>query len=244
MPPCTLGCSVFTRPSSISGIPVTSEMSFTARPASRNCLAVLPVEMISTPHFPRPRAKSTIPLLSVTLMSARAILLTVPSLCLDMNLESRLRSSRSEAFGLELDLALFHFHDVLHLIALKITLKLLGLLLDESLEGVRPQTFRILAALLFGFHEGGEKLVHFFGLLHRIAPVDSEAGWLFPLGALRDSRPARPLLFRLDALPPQLRKQGVALRQGVIFEALSKVHAGRVLELLDERLHAPLAVRG
>src|SRR5512139_2985282 len=44
MPPCTLGCSVFTLPSSISGKPVYSLTSITARPASRSALAVPPVE--------------------------------------------------------------------------------------------------------------------------------------------------------------------------------------------------------
>lgn len=35
MPPCTLGCRVFTRPSIISGKPVYSETSVTFRPAAR-----------------------------------------------------------------------------------------------------------------------------------------------------------------------------------------------------------------
>ena len=39
-----MGCSVFTRPSSISGKPVSSEMSLTAMPESRSSLAVPPVE--------------------------------------------------------------------------------------------------------------------------------------------------------------------------------------------------------
>src|SRR5689334_24150791 len=70
-PPCTLGCSVLTRPSIISGKPVSSEMSETARPASRNALAVPPVEISATPWRARPLAKSTSPVLSETDSNAR-----------------------------------------------------------------------------------------------------------------------------------------------------------------------------
>src|SRR5690348_409819 len=73
MPPCTLGCSVFTRPSNISGKPVSSDTSRTARPASRRAFAVPPVETSSTPNPASTRAKSTRPVLSVTLSSARLI---------------------------------------------------------------------------------------------------------------------------------------------------------------------------
>ena len=48
-PPCTRGCSVFTRPSIISGKPVNSETSATARPAAFSAAAVPPVETISMP---------------------------------------------------------------------------------------------------------------------------------------------------------------------------------------------------
>ena len=44
MPPCTVGCSVLTRPSIISGKPVTSETLTTGSPASARALAVPPVE--------------------------------------------------------------------------------------------------------------------------------------------------------------------------------------------------------
>src|SRR5439155_23813125 len=74
MPPCTLGCRVLTRPSSISGKPVSSEMSFTRMPESRSSFAVPPVEISSTPKPARLRAKSTNPVLSVTLRMARWIL--------------------------------------------------------------------------------------------------------------------------------------------------------------------------
>src|ERR1035438_3765892 len=73
MPPCTLGCSVLTRPSSISGKPVRSEISLTAMPESRNSFAVPPVEMSSIPWPESWRAKSTKPVLSVTLRMARWI---------------------------------------------------------------------------------------------------------------------------------------------------------------------------
>ena len=48
-PPCTFGCSVFTRPSIISGKPVNSDTSRTGRPASAIALAVPPVETSSMP---------------------------------------------------------------------------------------------------------------------------------------------------------------------------------------------------
>ena len=50
MPPWIAGCSVLTRPSIISGNPVTSETLTTGSPASASALAVPPVEMSSTPQ--------------------------------------------------------------------------------------------------------------------------------------------------------------------------------------------------
>src|SRR5512135_2618794 len=73
MPPCTLGCRVLTRPSSISGKPVYSLTSITARPASRSALAVPPVDSSSTPASASARAKSTRPVLSDTESRARWI---------------------------------------------------------------------------------------------------------------------------------------------------------------------------
>ena len=49
-PPWTAGCSVFTRPSIISGKPVRSVTSRTGRPASASALRVPPVETSSTPR--------------------------------------------------------------------------------------------------------------------------------------------------------------------------------------------------
>lgn len=72
-PPCTAGCNVFTRPSSISGKFVTSLMSRQASPAARSVFAVPPVETSSKPSSVRPRAKSTSPDLSETESSARGI---------------------------------------------------------------------------------------------------------------------------------------------------------------------------
>src|SRR5512135_3050013 len=66
MPPCTFGCSVFTRPSSISGKPVNSETSMTLTFASRSALAVPPVESISTPILRSFFANCTTPALSET----------------------------------------------------------------------------------------------------------------------------------------------------------------------------------
>ena len=74
-PPCTIGCSVFTRPSIISGKCVTSSMGVTGTPASAMTFAVPPVEMISAPNSScSARAKSTTPVLSVTDMRTRLIL--------------------------------------------------------------------------------------------------------------------------------------------------------------------------
>src|SRR3954449_8582604 len=71
MPAAIFGLIVLTRPSSISGKPVTSSMGRVSIPASARCLAVPPVETISTPSSRRQRAKSEIPVLSDTVMSAR-----------------------------------------------------------------------------------------------------------------------------------------------------------------------------
>src|SRR6185312_2161311 len=73
-PPWTDGCSVFTRPSIISGKLVISETSRTVRPASRSALAVPPVEISVTPCPARPLAKSISPVLSDTDSRAREIL--------------------------------------------------------------------------------------------------------------------------------------------------------------------------
>src|SRR4051794_12636227 len=62
---------VLPRPSSISGKPVTSSIGRVSMPASARCLAVPPVETISTPSSRRQRAKSAIPVLSDTVISAR-----------------------------------------------------------------------------------------------------------------------------------------------------------------------------
>src|SRR5262245_16952156 len=71
-PPCTFGWSVLTRPSIISGKPVSSETSFTFSPAVAIALAVPPVEINSTPRAASALAKSISPVLSETDNSARA----------------------------------------------------------------------------------------------------------------------------------------------------------------------------
>src|SRR5690606_17428695 len=70
-PPCTFGCRVLTRPSMISGNPVTSDTSRTASPASRIAFAVPPVDSSSTLRAASARASSTSPVLSETDSSAR-----------------------------------------------------------------------------------------------------------------------------------------------------------------------------
>src|SRR5436853_3162969 len=66
------GLSVLTRPSRISGKPVYSSIARVSIPAVARNLAVPPVETISTPSSASPRAKSTTPRLSDTVISARA----------------------------------------------------------------------------------------------------------------------------------------------------------------------------
>src|SRR5580765_6056764 len=70
MPPWIFGCSVLTRPSIISGKPVTVDTLVTASPASLRARAVPPVETRSKPRAARPRPKPTKPLLSETLNKA------------------------------------------------------------------------------------------------------------------------------------------------------------------------------
>ena len=69
-PPCTLGCSVFTRPSSISGNCVTSATSVTGRPASCSSLAVPPVDSRLKPSATSAAANSATPVLSETEINA------------------------------------------------------------------------------------------------------------------------------------------------------------------------------
>src|ERR1044072_932130 len=73
IPPWTLGWSVFTRPSIISGKPVRPAPSRASSPASRKARAVPPVETSSTPCPASARPNSTSPVLSETERRARAI---------------------------------------------------------------------------------------------------------------------------------------------------------------------------
>ena len=77
IPPCTPGCSVFTRPSSISGNPVTASTLVTAVPLASIAFALPPVDTISYPNPASPLASSFIWLLSLTLTSARFALARV-----------------------------------------------------------------------------------------------------------------------------------------------------------------------
>src|SRR5215469_12441690 len=65
------GCSVFTRPSMISGKPVYEDTWRTGSPCSARSFAVPPVESISTLRLARPRARSRSPVLSETESRAR-----------------------------------------------------------------------------------------------------------------------------------------------------------------------------
>ena len=67
----SLGCMVLTRPSSISGKPVTSSTRVTGMPESLSSLAVPPVEMTWTPISVRPFANDSRPLLLNTEIRAR-----------------------------------------------------------------------------------------------------------------------------------------------------------------------------
>ena len=71
MPAMSRGCMVLTRPSSISGKPVTSSTRVTGMPESLSSLAVPPVEMTVTPMSVRPLANDSTPLLLNTEISAR-----------------------------------------------------------------------------------------------------------------------------------------------------------------------------
>ncbi len=70
-PPWTRGCSVLTRPSIISGNPVTSSIGVTSKPASLNALAVPPVEINCTPYLAKDLAKGIRSVLSLTESNAR-----------------------------------------------------------------------------------------------------------------------------------------------------------------------------
>src|SRR5664280_480048 len=72
-PPCTFGCRVLTRPSIISGKPVSAATSMTSRPASFSALAVPPVDTSSTPKPASAVAKSMRPVLSDTDSKARTM---------------------------------------------------------------------------------------------------------------------------------------------------------------------------
>jgi len=69
-PPWIFGCSVLTRPSSISGKPVWSATSVTGRPASASSLAVPPVESSLMPSACSAWANSRMPVLSETEIKA------------------------------------------------------------------------------------------------------------------------------------------------------------------------------
>src|SRR5262245_55076396 len=67
------GWRVLTRPSIISGKPVTADTLVTGRPASAKARAVPPVDTSSKPRATRPRPKSVSPVLFDTLSRALGI---------------------------------------------------------------------------------------------------------------------------------------------------------------------------
>ena len=69
--PWILGCSVLTRPPSISGTSVSASTGVTERPSSEMYAAVPPLATSSTPSSARPVANRSRPVLSKTEMSAR-----------------------------------------------------------------------------------------------------------------------------------------------------------------------------
>src|SRR5437764_238783 len=73
MLPKTFGVSVFTRPPRISGAPDHLAIGVTSIPESVRCLAVPPVERISTPRARSALASSMMPVLSETERMARSI---------------------------------------------------------------------------------------------------------------------------------------------------------------------------
>ena len=75
IPPCIFGFNVLTLPSSISGKPVTSDISLQSIEFSFNVFAVPPLEIMSNPKDFNSLANSTIPVLLQTLNSAIAILI-------------------------------------------------------------------------------------------------------------------------------------------------------------------------
>src|SRR5690554_3386844 len=74
-PPWILGWSVLTRPSRISGKPVSSATPCTGSPASAKIRWVPPVEIRVNPCSTKPRANSTRPVLSETLSNASFLLI-------------------------------------------------------------------------------------------------------------------------------------------------------------------------
>src|SRR5947207_5985619 len=77
MPPCSAGCSVLTRPSSISGNRVTADTLVTANPPAASARDVPPVATSSNPRAARPCANVSRPVLSETLGKALGILTKV-----------------------------------------------------------------------------------------------------------------------------------------------------------------------
>src|SRR5882762_1137652 len=187
-PPCTLGCSVFTRPPSISGQPVNSETSFTATPDSRNNFAVPPVERISIFSAASRFANSRTPVLSNTLISARCTAMKDPPRteaiqckrnrnfreaadCGNFKRGNRY-GSRVASLGFdqrfELYLVVDGFNHVLDLAAIFLFLRVLGFLAHKLFESFVREPRNILSNQLFRFHEGVKQFIDLFFFAFRL----------------------------------------------------------------------------
>src|SRR5258708_31495402 len=173
-PPCTFGCSVFTRPPSISGQPVKSETSRTAIPASRSSLAVPPVERISILSAARRFANSTIPVFSNTLISARCTAMDASTKrkaqhCKRLAQIGKVQtlwgnSARRLRFHecLQFDLACDHFHNVFNILAVLLLLQLLRFLQHKFVEAGARQPSGMFAGQLFRLQKRLVQLLDLF----------------------------------------------------------------------------------
>src|SRR5262245_26683194 len=239
--PCTLGCSVLTRPSIISGNPVTWDTSSTLTPEERRRLAVPPVERISTSSDARPRANSTTPVLSETEISARRTFIGASSL-----LPGTARGAAAPALHVRvderLDVAVEHSLDVGRLVVGAQVLDLLvrrhhvradlvaevdlGLLAVGLLQLLVPRRLAELVEL---------RLEH----RHRRAPVLVLAALVLALhdDARRDVRDAHRGLGLVDVLPARAAGAvGVHAQVVVLDLDLALLQLGRDVDRREGRL--------
>src|SRR5262249_1908542 len=219
-------------------------MSCTRIPDSRSSRAVPPVETSSTPSRSRLWAKSTRPVLSVTLRMARWIFGTNILFRLGNRLRNHYRELKYRrkdlAFGLrlQLHLAVFQFHGVLHGAASIFFADLLSLLLQKRLERLHAGIAAAFARLDLGLHHGFEQVLHPVGLFINVGEksgADGGVGIESPFGAVLlgganslDTKngvlwPAIAFFPDLQLLPPKVAHDGVLLGDAVVLEALGVV---------------------